>query len=320
MFWRRVVASLAVCAPAFASLASERFEIRFSEHLGLGDLRLFGTRATREVEFQWPGAWRAQPGAELRLRFEHSPALDGERSFLAVSLNHGVLRSLRLDATNATASELIVPVSPAMLRDENQLVISVEQFSTSGAVKDAWTQVSAESSVAIPFERQHGSTSLAELPEPLLRKHSYEPRRLTILLPTRPTLSTLEATARSLASLAAHVAPAPVTLAFARSLREAATPTLVVGTAVEQPSLRELGDLGEGASTARAGIGVVALVPEAGPSAQPVLVVTGKEPGDVAKAALGLFEPRRKGSRVLLVPAAPERRAPGPREWLRFIP
>ncbi len=318
----RVLAWLALAAaPALPLSAAERYEIRLGEHLGLADLRLAGRRATRQVEFPWPLDWRAQSGAVLRLRFEHSAALDGERSFLAVSLNHGVLRSLRLEAPNAAPTELLVPLAPEMLREDNQLAISVEQFSTSGAVEDAWTVVKSESSLSIPFERRQVAWSLANLPEPFLRRRSYEPGRLTILLPTRASQATLEATARSIASLAARVAPARVTLAFARSLGEAETPALVVGTAREQPALRELGDLGEGAAKASASTGVIALLPQAGPNAQPVLVVTGGETAAVGKAALALFSaPRRKDSRLLLVEDAPPPRAAAPREWHRFIP
>ena len=265
--------------------------------------------------------WRPQPGAELRLRFEHSPALDGERSFLAITLNHGVLRSLRLEAQNAGPTELVVPLVPETLREENQLVISVEQFSTTGLAEAEWTIVRSASLLSIPFERRRVERSLTDLPEPILRRRSFEPRRLTVLLPSRPSTATLEATARTLASLTSRVAPAPVTLAFAHSLRELETPAVAVGTPQEQPALRELGSLGEGAAKASPSTGMVALLLEAGPNLQPLLVVTGQEPAAVAKAALALFSaPRRKGSRLLLVPVAPRPRPTARREWLHFIP
>ena len=126
----RIAACLCLLAPAAWATAAERFVVRFSEHLGLSDLRLSGVRATRQVEFPWQRDWQAGPGAELELHFEHSPALDGERSFLWVVLNHGVLRSLRLDAGNAGPTEVRIPVAPEMLREENQLVISAEQFAS----------------------------------------------------------------------------------------------------------------------------------------------------------------------------------------------
>jgi cellulose synthase subunit len=320
--WPRALAWLAVAATQTVPCrAAERFEMQFGEHLGLADLRLAGARATRQVEFPWPLDWRGQAGALLRLRFEHSAALDSERSFLVVSLNHGVLRSLRLEPRNAAPTELLVPLPVEMLREDNQLVISVEQFPTTGAVEDAWTVVSAESSLAIPFERRRVEWSLVDLPEPILRRRSYEPGRLTVVLPSRPSDVTLEATARTIATLASRVAPASVALAFARSLRDVETPALLVGTAREQPALRELGDLGAVAAGAAATAGVVALLPEVGSQSQPALVVTGQQPAAVGKAALALFgAPRRKGSRLLLVDDAPAVRPAAPRQWMRFIP
>jgi hypothetical protein len=299
----------------------ERLELQFGKQLGLDDLRLAGARATRQIEFSWPVDWQPQPGAELRLRFEHSPALDGERSFLAVALNHGVLRSLRLDPKNAGPTELVLPIAPEMLREENQVVISVEHFAKAGLVEGDWTLVRSTSLLAIPFERRRVERSLSDLPDPILRRRSFEGRRLTVLLPSTPSATTLEAIARTVATLTARVAPATVSLSFARSLREVETPAVVVGTAREQPALRELGSLGEGAAEASPSTGLVALVLEAGPKAQPLLVVTGQEPGAVGKAALSIFNvPRRKGSRLLLVPVAPTPRAGGSRQWRGFVP
>lgn len=315
------LACLALLGAAPALCASEHFDIRFGEQLGVGDLRLVGGRATRQVEFSWPTDWRPQPGTELRLRFEHSPVLDGERSFLAVTLNHGVLRSLRLDAQNASPTDLVVPLAPDMLLEENQLVISVEQFAAAGAGEAPWTLVRSSSFLSIPFERRRMERSLGDLPEPILRRRSFEPRRLTLLVPTRPSYATLEATARTLASLTARVAPAPVTLVFARSLREVETPAVAVGTPREQPALRELGTLGEDADGASPSTGIVALHLEAGPNAQPLLAVTGQEPGAVAKAALGIFSAAgRKGGRLLVVPVTPTPQPAPRRQWRRFIP
>jgi len=281
--WLRRLAWLTLAARAAPLLAAERFEIRFGEQLGLGDLRLVGARASRQVDFPWPMDWRPLAGAELRLRLERAPTLDGERSFLGISLNHGLLRTLRLEPGSNGVTDLVVPLAPEMIREENQLVIFAEQFSTAGAAEAAWTMVRSDSSLSIPFERTRVERSLADLPEPIVSRSSYEARHLTILLPVRPSRETAEATARVLASLTARVAPSPVILAFTPSLRNVSTPAVAVGTPTEQPALRELGDLGEGAAKAAPSTGIVALVPEAGPRAQPLLVVTGKEPAAVAR-------------------------------------
>jgi Bacterial cellulose synthase subunit len=319
--WLRNSALLALTIAAAPLPASERFEIRFGEHLGLSDLRLVGTRASCQVQFAWPVEWSPQDGAELRLRLQQAPTLDPERSFLGVSLNHGLLRSIRLGPGTPDVTELVVPLAAEMIHEQNQLVVFAEQFSAKGTSDPSWSVVRSDSSITIPFERKHRERSLADLPQPILSKSSYEPRRLTVLLPTHPSRETLEATARLLASLAARVAPAPVSLSFAQALQDVSTPAVAVGTPLEQPSIRELGDLGKDAAPAAPTTGIVALVGEAGPKAQPLLVLTAKEPVGVSKAVLGLFAlPRPKGTRLLLVPVAPPLRAPRPREWLTYIP
>jgi hypothetical protein len=240
---------------------------------------------------------------------------------MAVSLNHGVLRSIRLDAQNAGPTDLVVPLGPEILREDNQLVISVVQFKSEDGTEAEWTLVSSVSSLSIPFERRSVERSLADLPEPILKRRTFEPRRLTVLLPSQPSYATLEATARTLASLTARVAPAPVSLAFARALREVETPAVAVGMPSEQPELRDLRAPGEGATEGSSSAGILALYREAGPWAQPLLAVTGREPGALGKAALGMFSaPGRKGTRLLLVASAPAPQPAGRREWRRFIP
>jgi hypothetical protein len=319
--WLRNLAWLALATPAAPPPAAERFEIRFGEHLGLADLRLAGGRASREVEFAWPADWTPRDGAVLRLRLEQAPTLDGERSFLGVSLNHGLLRSIRLGPGSPAVTELVIPLTAEMIREENSLVVFAEHFTAPGATDSGWSVVRSDSSITIPFERKRRDKSLADLPEPIVSHGSYETRRLTVLLPTRPSRETVEATARILASLAARVAPAPVSLAFASALQDVSTPAIAVGTPSEQPALRELGDLAKDEAPAGPSTGIVALVREVGPKAEPLLVVTGKEPVAVSKAVAGLFRlPRPKGTRLLLVPAAPAPPGSRPREWRAFIP
>jgi hypothetical protein len=311
---------IVVALPATPLSASERIELRFSEQLGVSDFRLEGPQATRVVEFAWPREWNALAGAELRLRFSHAANLDGERSFLAVTLNHGVLRSLRLEPENAAAGEVVIPIPPDSLREENQLALSAVQFVAGPEAETRWTEVRADSSLSIPFERRRVAWSLVDLPDPLLRRHGYDSQRLTLLVPSQPSGETLEATARCLAGLAARVAPEPVRLVFARTLEEVETPLLVVGTAREQPQLKHLGGLGDGTSDASAATGIVALLPRAGPVAQPTLVLTGTQPAAVALAALGLLQPSVVRSGVRLVPSAPARIPAAPRAWRSFIP
>lgn len=326
-----MVLSVTLTAPLSAA---ERLELRFGDQLGLSDIRLAGPRASRSIAFACDPDWKIQPGAELRLRLEHAPKLDGERSFLALKLNHGVLRSFRLDARNQGPVDVVVPLPPSMLQADNQLVVAVEQ-STPGAADPSWTLVRATSSLVIPYEPQRRDHGLAELPEPLLPRRSYEPRRLAVLLPVAPSLETLEATARTVANLVGRVAPAPVGLVFVRSLRDVDAPALAVGTPQEQPELQAVGIRAplrivkgeQGAALTAEGkpldpsTGLVLLAPSAGPRAQPLLVVSGPSPAAVRRAAGGLFRVhRRPEDRLLLVADDLPPSARRPREWEGFLP
>ncbi|MGH7162899.1 MAG: cellulose biosynthesis cyclic di-GMP-binding regulatory protein BcsB, partial [Planctomycetota bacterium] len=323
---------LANPSPASPSPAPvRREEIGFAERLGLRDLELRGERISQHVDFFCEAGWAPASGSELRLFFEHSPDLDAERAFLAISLNHGILRSVRLGGNEVAPTELIVPLPEAMLKPTNQLVFSVEQPLARKAGL-AWTRILARSRISLLLARRPVAWSLADLPAPLLQRWSHAPRRLTVLLPSRPSLETTEATAVAVANLCRRVAPEPVSLVFVRSPADAASPVLAVGTPSEQPELRRLAlpsplSLREGPGGAMLAHGGRPLEPSLGTialaklDATPVLLVSGNTPEAVRKAGRSLLSaPRRNGDRVLRV--AQEARGPGsePRRWKGYLP
>ncbi len=165
--------------------------------LGLArGLRLAGQRTSRFVAFDCESASRPVAGSELRLALEHSPDLDPDRSFLSITLNYGVLRSIRLDADNRGPAEIAIPLPPELLKRENRLVFSVEQWPRAGAGAEAvWTSIGARSELVVPYERTAFPRDLSLLPAPLLDRYSYRPQTLEVLAPARPGADTLEAAA-----------------------------------------------------------------------------------------------------------------------------
>ena len=149
---------LALLAAAPFAIASEKgrlplltpaYEIHFDQHLGLrGGLRLRYTNDTHFVDFRCESGSQPVRGSALHLFLEHSPHLNPDRSFLSVSLNYGVLRSLRLDATNQGLTEIMIPLPPNLLHRNNRLILSVEQHYLTGAALGSI-------STSIP-EGQHG--------------------------------------------------------------------------------------------------------------------------------------------------------------------
>ena len=325
-----------LAAPLLLSLAGpfaaygEQVELRFGEHLGGGDLELRGRRVSRRVDFYLEPGTKPLPGSTLRLVFEHSPALDEERSFLAVSLNHGPLRSVRLDHRSGTVVELTLALPEGMLQASNQLVFSVQQ--TAPNEKAAWTRILARSSLSLLYERTPVTWTLSDLPAPLLYRHTYGPRRLTVLLPRQPSAQTVEALALAVADLGRRVAPEAIDLAYVRSLVQADSPVLAVGTPKEQPELLGLRLNSEarvlverGGAVTQDGHrlddarGVVALPAVSG--RHPILVLTGNTASAVGRAARNLRMASRPGSGLIqLVAEDPRSSTPPLREWKGFIP
>src|SRR5262249_47189414 len=106
-----------------------QYLIHFKEDLKISkDLKLTGIRTSSTLKFTTESTWKPISGTTLHLFIDHSSALDGNRSFLSVTLNYGVLRSVRLDDHNQSATEIAIPLPPEMLQLKNEIVFSVEQF------------------------------------------------------------------------------------------------------------------------------------------------------------------------------------------------
>src|SRR5438132_6215983 len=79
----------------------DQYEIKFKDHLKIpGDLKISGTANSESVLFNCESRWKPVQGSSLHLILHHSPDLDSSRSFLSITLNYGIVRSLRLDEQN----------------------------------------------------------------------------------------------------------------------------------------------------------------------------------------------------------------------------
>src|SRR5262245_47956516 len=204
-----------------------RYLIQFSEHLKVSsDLKLEGIRTTSSVEFSCESSWKPISGSTLHVFIEHSRNLDGNRSFLSVTLNYGVLRSVRLDDHNQSATEIAIPLPPEMLQLKNEIVFSVEQFPEAPGSGELWTAVKPSSFIAVQYEQNRPALDLSLFPSPLVDPLSYRAQELWVLLPVRPSSQTVEATAQLIATLAANLRE-PLTVRPVRSVNDASGPLLI---------------------------------------------------------------------------------------------
>lgn len=298
--------------------APEAYTIRFENELGLHrDLRLAAPSDSVVLSFFCESGSKPD-GGSLHLFIQRSPAVETTRSYLTVSLNYGVLRSVRLDMP--TRTEVEIPIPPALLKRENRLEIAVRQYPASGAAEPAlWTAVGSGSFITIRSRTTAGNGDLNDFPVPLIDPYSYRAKSIDVLLPAGISSATLEATVWLVANLCRRVAPEPVQVRVVRSFGEGRHPLLVAGTPEEQPSLEQIDSADPAALTTGEGLAVLTSVARAG--VRPVLVVTGRTPHAVKNAARALFDPGRPKSGTSLRSGAVTGNAPAtPHQWPGFIP
>jgi hypothetical protein len=301
-----LAATSASARPGNADAPPAGRQIAFDELLrSPDDIRLQGNSASRSIAFRCEPNTVPGPGSVLHLFVRHSPDLDSSRSFLSVTLNYGVLRSVRLEG--AEASELVIPLPQNLVKAANELTLSVEQFGPAGASPEAvWTAIGAQSFIWLDSERRRAALDLAALPAPLLDPDPSKPIVFDVLVPSRPSTATLEATALLLATFARRLAPAPVTVRAVASPDAAGHALIIAGTPAEHPGLQVTAESTAVLETSGSGV---------------TLIVGGTTPGGVLRAAHALIEqnPRVAGASAIFQSDAAHT-SPAPRHWPGFIP
>jgi len=218
------------------------YRLWFGDQLGLPqDLQLCGSSDTRPLRFYSESRWNPVAGSRLHLFLEHSANLDGERSFLSVSLNYGILRSLRLDEQNERRSEVSIPLPPESLTRENEFVFSVTQFSRAPASDTPCTSIKLDSYIEIPYSDSESALDLRLFPAPFVDPHSYRPQKVSWLVPAdSASTPTLQAMALMAANLARQAGAQLLQFTLVRTIDSAEDPLIVIGTPQEQPQLTEL--------------------------------------------------------------------------------
>ncbi len=311
------VLGLGAAAP---DLRAERVALKLGDLLRSGEIRLAAPRDSRRIPIACEAAWKPVAGSELHLFVEHSAVVD-ERSFLAVTLNGGILRSVRLDETNRARTEIVIPVPAEMIQRRNDLVLSAEQApSVSQEPEAVWTRIGPQSYLSLAYELQPLTPALRDLPAPLLDPESDRAQSLAVLLPTQPAPATIEAMGVVVASLVSRVAPKVVSVTTVSAAADAKDPLLVIGTAKEQPALRELMDQEEARRTRGPTARMAGLLAESHGRRRPVLYVTAASPEGVGAAARDLLDAagQMDGSAGVVPELRP--RAARQREWPGFAP
>ncbi len=143
--------------------------------------------------FDLPLDWNLTSDAGLRLKFSHSPLLDGALSSITVFLNDVPIGSARLDGSNAVDGELIAPLPPESSQPglSNTLLVQIEADLPDPCIlpetSTAWVTLSAESSLYLAHTGQDLSAffNLDFWPRPF--NQDPQMKDVLISLPSDPT-------------------------------------------------------------------------------------------------------------------------------------
>ncbi len=257
------------------------------------DLMLQGLSAIETLWFTIPQGWDPTRDPELHVEFSHSAALLEYRSSLTVLVNEQAVGSVNLGADNVEGTELVARIPLELLKDANQeqyndyhqLSFVVNQHYTDDCEDpfdpSLWTRVSRRSYLEVHYKDRQVDPKLSEFPYPLWDELGYGPMLLTLVQPSKPSAATLEAAGDMafafgrFAGWRRLVMEEPVA-----RVSEATGPALVVGLVDEFPEIASLVNTRDIADN-----GLVAVVPHPRDPAIPVMVVTGKTPEALRRAA-----------------------------------
>ncbi len=270
--------------------AEARFDADFAGALDIRtDLLLEGVDAETQVDFTVPDEWELLDDPVLILEFAHSATLVPERSHLTATLNGQAIGTVRLDASNGRAGQLEVRLPRGLLQPYNHLrVRAVQHYGTT--CEDPfdpglWTRVKNSSRVSMQYRRRAVEPELARFPYPLFDPTGYGPAELSLVLPSAPSPTTIDAVGRIGVAMGRIADYRGVRLAdTVATVRDADTHAILVGIWSESAEIRSL--LGEVAP--RPSQGLVALVPNPADPTHAVLVVTGGDAEGLSRATLAV--------------------------------
>lgn len=257
------------------------------------DLMLQGLSAIETIWFTIPQGWEPTEDPELHVEFSHSAALLEYRSSLTVLVNEQAIGSVNLGADNVEGTELVAKIPLALLKDAaqqqygdyHQLSFVVNQHYTDDCEDpfdpSLWTRVSRRSYIEFRYKDRQVDPKLSDFPYPMWDELGYGPMRLTLVQPSEASAATLQAAGElafafgRFAGWRRLVMEEPVA-----RVGESTGPALIVGLLDEHPDLPTMvntRDIGNN--------GLVAVVPHPRDPAIPVMVVTGKTPEALQRAA-----------------------------------
>jgi hypothetical protein len=222
--------------------------------LGYQDEVAYGALAREFIyDFNLPFAWRLEEAPFFVLKFAHADVVDPYQSLLDIKLNGLPIGSTLLDKSNANSGELTVNLPANQLRaGRNRLQIGVKMHlanvgsCTAATDQRAWTVLSNESEIFLPYNPLNVPPNLKLLPYPFSQNTGFD--QTLIVLPDQfdpSVLNDLVQIAGNLGS-ASQIEFITAHVAFATSVDEAAKAAyhmIVLGRPTENSLLQEVNEV-----------------------------------------------------------------------------
>ncbi|MGF1513130.1 MAG: cellulose biosynthesis cyclic di-GMP-binding regulatory protein BcsB [Elainellaceae cyanobacterium] len=290
---------------ASAEEAVYDYQLNFSRSPVVGNrLRLQGVYPEARLGFTRPRHWDLQ-SAKAIVRYQHSPTLLGDRSYLTLRVNNTSLGSVPLDQPNSQIAEAVFDIPVSLIQDYNDLsMVAVQHTSetcTNPANPSVWTEVMPDSELLFEFKSEPVALDLGQFPYPFIDPLSLDPNSITYLAPKAYT--DVWATAASRFQIAAarmaERQPLQTTVVDQIDALDWGDHLVIIGTPEDQPLLAELSlpftlkdsqilDQDDTPLPNDAGLLILTSVKD---GAVPALIATGNDAAGVAKAVQLLTQP-----------------------------
>ncbi len=166
--------------------------------LGYDDQIVYGVKPkTYDYDFDLPLGWRLEDLPYLVLKFSHADILDPNQSMIDVRLNEVPIGSGLLDKNNVTEGQLTISLPRRLLQaGRNRLTVGVEMdMPNSDKCQDAnaqraWTVISRESEIFLPYNTVNVQPDLKLLPYPFSQVDGFD--QTLFVLPDQPSPQTFD--------------------------------------------------------------------------------------------------------------------------------
>jgi hypothetical protein len=299
-------------------------------------LRLQGVYPQTRLGFTRPRNWQLE-GAQILLRYQHSPTLLPDKSQLVLRVNDTSIGSVPLAQKNSQIAEAVFTIPPNLIQDYNEISMLAQQITAETCSNPAdpmlWTEILPDSKLVMDYRPQPIQLDFSSYPFPFLDQLSLEPNRLAYLRPQTYSSDWLTATARFQTAATRLLDYRPLQSQLVKDLTalKRNDHLVVIGTPAEQPILSKLaltfpvknGQLVDSKGSPvpdDAGLLMLTTLKDQG---TPVLVATGNSGAAVRQAVQSLVQSRDQqigAGTWIIVDQVSEIPAQDARSWPGYLP